>query len=199
MPILNQPVQQFSPWHGSLVRKSSVKSRERDSVLLGHCRQGPNHDPSFWDVDSGCVPARILQQPFQLISQAAWSPIQAGPRIVLQDSEQFRLHARGVASQPFAQGEPQPTVGVKRVCRKPLQKIATGKPEITPVQRIPALLRRRWQRRWQCDVLHVWRTPVPGGRPPFHTVGSIPPRPPSQGVATGSTPAQKSPAKGMTA
>ena len=149
MPILNQPVQQFSPWHGSLVRKSSVQSRERDSVLLGHCRQGPNHDPSFWDVDSGCVPARILQQPFQLISQAAWSPIQAGPRIVLQDSEQFRLHARGVASQPFAQGEPQPTVGVKRVCRKPLQKIATGKPEITPVQRIPALLRRRWQRRWQ--------------------------------------------------
>ena len=189
MPILNQPVQQFSSWYGPLVCKSSVQSRERDSVLLGHCRQRPNHDPSFRDVDSVCVPARILQQPLQLISQAAWSPIQAGPRIVLQDSEQFRLHARGIAAQPFAQGKPQPTVGIKRVRRKPFQEIAPGQPEIPPVQRIPALLQRRWQRRWQCDVVHAWRTPVPGGRPPFHTVGSVPPRSPSQSVATGSAPA----------
>ena len=198
MSILHQSLQQFSAWYGPRVCQSSLQSRESDPIFLGHGRQDANHHPSLGHIHSPGILTRIAQQPFQLISQAVWPPTHADPGIIFEHSQQFGLHARGIAAQPFAQRETQPTVGIERIGCEPLQKIAPGKSEIPIVQGVPALLRRWWRRRWQRDVVHAGRTPVPGGSPPFHTVGSVPPRPPPQRVTPWSAPAQKPPPKGMT-
>ena len=147
MSILDQSLQQFSSRYGPRVSESSLQSCESDPIFLGHRCQNPNHNPALGHINPLGVSTRIAQQPFYLISQAAWSPTHANPGIIFEHSQQFGSHARGIAAQPFAQREPQPTVGIKWVGCEPLEEIAPGKSEISIVQGIPALLRRWWRRR----------------------------------------------------
>ena len=191
-------MQQFSPRHGSVVGKSPVQRCQGNAIFLGHGRQHPHHDPPFGHVHSVGVPARITQQPIQLSSEGCWPPTHADPWIIFKRPQQFCLHAGGISSQPLAQREPQPTVGVKGVHCEPLEKITPGHAKISILQCFPALLGRWRRRRWQRDVVHAGLAPMPSGRPPFHTVGAVPPGSPSQGVAPRATPAQKAPAKRMT-
>ena len=198
MSIMDQSLQQFSSRYEPMMSERSLQSRESDPIFLGHGRQHSNHNPPFGHIDPSGVLTRITQQSLQSISKVARSPTHADPGIIFKHPQQFGLHARSIAAHPFAQRETKPTVGIERIGCEPLQEIAPGKSEIPIVQGVPALLRRWWRRRWQRDVVHARRTPVPRGGPPFHAVRSIPPGPPSQRVTSWPAPAQKTPPKGMT-
>ena len=152
----------------------SLQSRESDPIFLGHGRQHSNHNPPFGHIDPSGVLTRITQQSLQSISEVARSPTHADPGSSSSTSA-VRLACPKHCRASLRTGETKPTVGIERIGCEPLQEIAPGKSEIPIVQGVPALLRRWWRRRWQRDVVHARRTPVPRGGPPFHAVRSIPP------------------------